>query len=495
MSDLLIDMKPHTMTPFHDYEMIQYYVAEQPPDVQILTHAFLDDIFLSKKRLFTKYPNDKYNYWIAKRLIQYGDIGQGKTTFCRWLLQEANKRYGKENVTLYYSRSNFAQLLEEHPEKPWRTPVIILFDDDCTMEKLSRETVKQFVRMRHLAFERTGLNRGLIIGIIGVHRFHAGDLLFRTKFHGFIVRDCPSNKYDYDFLKNYFSEAALDTVGEIENLREKDDQYYGWAIFKTGNWEGIIINKKPRIEDLTNWVDLSKLYEEKKQIERVKFEIPNLMETQIDIIKAAVNHFPEIIRKYPQLPHLAETLEFWANMMLNQTSYGDTGQRTVMWRRVKRYSEQVGEAIEYAWGTLNPGYRHIAGNGRVDYMKKDGTEWVEIKWRSTDPSWSPRPDNLSREARELLEKGVPGRCIVIAYIPRKSQHTENKLVIKEYPFKPQPQQPRNDPSFFLVASRRPRTYRLAFPLRHLSSRRSHMDVRPKLPVGLFASVTFRFSRM
>jgi len=252
----LIDMVPKKMIPFGDYALVNAYVPEEPPAVQILTHAFLDDVFPSKKKLFKKYPKDGYNHWIAKRLIQYGDIGQGKTTFCRWLLAEANKRYGIENVTLYYSRSDFARLLEEDPRYPWRTPVIILFDDDCTMEKLKRETIKKFVRMRHLAFKRTGLNRGLILGIIGVHRFHAGDLIFRTKFHAFIVRDCPSNKYDYDFLKNYFDEATLDVVSEIENLRERDDQYYGWAVFKSTNWEGIVINKKPDLKKIPNWIEL-----------------------------------------------------------------------------------------------------------------------------------------------------------------------------------------------------------------------------------------------
>ena len=253
MSELLINMDPAQMIPFGDYEVIKFYEHEQPPDVQILTHAFLNDIFPSKKRLFKKY-GDGYNHWLQKRILMYGDMGTGKTTFCRWLLQQANKRYGVENVKAYYSQGDFEALLDY----PWeKTPVILLIDDDCTMEKLKHETVKKFVRIRHLAFEKTGLERGLIIAIIGLHRFHAGDLILRTKFHAFIVRDCPSNKYDYDFLKNYFSEPALDVIDEIENLRERDEQYYGWAIFKTGNWEGIVISKKPKLEEIPNWITVN----------------------------------------------------------------------------------------------------------------------------------------------------------------------------------------------------------------------------------------------
>jgi len=391
VSELLLDMNPTSMLPL-SYAPATIYTPEEKPEIQVLTHGFLDDIFPSKKKLFRTY-GDGYNHWIQRRILIYGDMGTGKTTFCRWLLQQANKRYGIENVWAYYSRGNFEALLDYSWKK---TPVIMLIDDDCTMEKLKRETIKKFVRMRHLAYEKTGLERGLIIGIIGLHRFHAGDLILRTKFHGFIIRDCPSNKYDYDFLKNYFSEAALDVVDEIENLREKDEQYYGWAIFKSSHWEGIVVNKKPDLKEIPNWTEVDEYSLEIDETPSKDYEgwIPKPFKSWKDpeFLQEIVN---EIRLKRSRPEHVERDREIFMRYICGERTaelareYGFKSRRRIQQIISEIQQEAQGYAAERAYHKRHPTWEYGGGNEAVpDFIDHENHRVISFK-AYADPEITP----------------------------------------------------------------------------------------------------------
>jgi len=433
--DDLIGLKPDV--PF--LELPSFKHEEEP--LENRTHEFLRRLFPSKKRILKQFGDGK-NHWIQRQVIVYGGPGTGKTEFFKWIVLKAVEKYGRENVKAYMARGDLEALLNvEYPSKP----VILIYDDDATLEKLNKKTVKVFTRIRHKCMDDTGLDSGLAVTVTGLHRFHASNPLIRTNFNLLVVRNPPAGKYDHDFIKFYIGPEGLHYLEKVNELRMKNESYLGHAVFAnpSSGIRGVLTNVLVQEDLLKDVLEIlegagkAEAQERKEDVDLAGSGPADRVEREMDqeaFINACIRHFGDVEKKYPDIRDLRETLDFWADMMLNIQSFGDTGRRTTMWRKVQRYSEQIGEAVEYAWGDFNPDYVHIAGNGRVDYMKKDGSEWVEIKWRSKDFSWKPRLDNLSKEARQLLERGIPGRCIVFSYKPRLNQHTVNRIIMRVFKF-------------------------------------------------------------
>jgi len=338
-------------------------------------------------------------------------------------------------------------------------PVILLIDDDCTMEKLSRDTVKEFVRIRHLAYERTGIETGLIVGVIGVHRFHASDLILRTKFHGIVVRDCPSNKYDYDFLKNYFEEETLNAISEIEEYRRQDDQYYGWAIFRSSNWEGIIVSDKPSKDELIDlWVELRS--SENKTIHVSNGEwIPKPIDSWEDpeFLDEVIN---EIHLKKTKLEHIDRDREIFKRFVNGEkpieiaSDYGLTPTRI---RQIIRQIQQCaqGYAAEKAYHKRHPTWEYGGGNtSKPDFIDHENRRVISFK-AYADPEITPSTTWPARRigqaekqyakqngyALEMHIYELTKQIFIILKMERKTKEEEMKI-----------QEPSSRPHFSAAAS-------------------------------------------
>jgi len=405
---------------------LPFLEREREPPLPVRTHEFLSRVFPPGEEVLVQRNDGRCN-WIAVQIVQYGKQGSGKTEFARWLLGQAVEKYGKDSVEGWISRGDLKALLRP----AYRKPVVILYDDDATLEKLDNTTVQALTRIRHICQERTGLDTGLVVVVIGLHRFHASNPLMRTNMDVLVVRTPPANLYDRDVIRQYVGAPGLMALEEIECARRRDRSAYGMAVFANpySTLKGIVVSQ---LSDAQFGEAGGEGEGEEGAVNPVGVKISAEGTDILQAFKAVAESLPEKER---------EICTFFYDMMVNDKSYGDEGKRTSYWRMVKNNSELIGIVFERAWGVLNSDYVHRGGKGEVDFIKNDGSEWVEVKYRGTQYTWKPRLEDLSGEAAELLKRGIKGRCVMVAFKPRHNQHSRNALFVKEFPFTP-----RNNPT-------------------------------------------------
>jgi len=223
-------------------------------------------------RVFKRF-NDGKNHWIQRQVIVYGGPGTGKTEFFKWLTWKAAEKYGVENVKAYIASGDLEALLKV---KYSSKPVILLYDDDATLEKLNKETVKVFTQIRHKCMKDTDLDNGLAVTVTGLHRFHASNPLIRTNFNLLVVRNPPAGKYDHDFIKFYIGPEGLQYLERVNELRMRDESYLGHAVFAnpSSGIRGVVKNnlvEEKRLQDILEKV-------EKKPVEDVYIPVEGSFE-------------------------------------------------------------------------------------------------------------------------------------------------------------------------------------------------------------------------
>jgi len=214
------------LTPESPLVEIPFLPREKGPALPVRTHEFLGRIFPPKEDVLIQRKDGRCN-WTVVQIVQYGKQGSGKSEFAHWIYAQAIEKYGGDNVEGWISKGDLKALLE----LPFQKPVIILCNDDATLEKLDAETVQVLTRIRHICQERTGMDTGLVIVIVGLHRFHASNPLMRTNMDVLVVRTPPANLYDRDVIRQYVGPSGLATLEEIETLRRHSREAYGMAVF------------------------------------------------------------------------------------------------------------------------------------------------------------------------------------------------------------------------------------------------------------------------
>lgn len=215
-------------------------------------------IFPTKRAInYTPKVNYDSNNIIFKNLIIYGFQGSGKTSLVNSLVKIAIKKYGEHNVNAVMSEHGNLEMLMHFGLRPCL--VNILFADNLTLRKLSRETLMDYFKIRHKFREKFGLNNGYILSILSLHRFHGIPVELRTTTHGLIVKDSTMNPYDRAILEKFIGKEFLSFLDNISSEREKDPSLKEYAVFVNPSIKGLIkipICKEMYIKEIGNYIDL-----------------------------------------------------------------------------------------------------------------------------------------------------------------------------------------------------------------------------------------------
>ena len=125
-----------------------------------------------------------------------------------------------------------------------------------TLVKTSDKEISDYFRIRHIIAERTGRTNGMVITVLGLHRFYGSDPSIRTNFDFLLFKSAPTNKYDRKFTEEYIGKEGIKTLSDIELQRNREPELFeltlGWI---KGNTSGLLMTPAPPIDpmiDVTN---------------------------------------------------------------------------------------------------------------------------------------------------------------------------------------------------------------------------------------------------
>jgi len=175
--------------------------------------------------------------------IILGAPGSGKSTVGNWLAKQITVKYGSRNVWSIYTEGSLEPLLLALKNRL----VNYLFLDDATLAFQSKKTLRSYFRIRHILEERTGRTRGLILTLVGLHRFYAVPVSLRTNFDFLMVRSSPSNPFDRRFVSSFLGKEGLSLIDRLELLRREEPSLEEWTPIwiKYGPKSGLVHTPAP----------------------------------------------------------------------------------------------------------------------------------------------------------------------------------------------------------------------------------------------------------
>lgn len=131
------------------------------------------------------------------------------------------------------------------------TLVNFLFLDDLTLAKTTKKELSNYFRIRHIINKNNGRDTGLVLTVLGLHRFYGCDPSIRTNFDFLMFRSAPTNKFDRDFTKGYIGSNGVKTLEKIELDRNKDPEQFDITImWMKGKGAGVIRTPIPDVDYL-----------------------------------------------------------------------------------------------------------------------------------------------------------------------------------------------------------------------------------------------------
>jgi hypothetical protein len=180
------------------------------------------------------------NEIMLRALMVYGGQSSGKTETVRKIGEMAVKKYGEENVSVFFSEGGDIDALMDSLDNKL---VNIVFADNLTLVKLKDETVLKYMRARNIWAEKFNRRTGLFIGIIGTHNFttSASSKPLRTNLDAVIWKTAPMNLYDRSVARRFISEEAVQVLEDLDDKKLKDRSLKGISVYNIKTHVGYLI--------------------------------------------------------------------------------------------------------------------------------------------------------------------------------------------------------------------------------------------------------------
>ena len=197
--------------------------------------------FFPKVEIITQETVAEFNIndIISKSILLYGGPGSGKTETTRKIVEVVTECYGEDNVSVFVSETgNLSDCLNSLDNKL----VNIIFVDNITRVKINDSVMLKYFRIRNLWAEKIKRHTGLIITILGVHRFHGTKAVdLRTNLDAIIWKNSPMNLYDQYVAKAYIGDEGLSALKDLDDKRSADKNLRGISIFNLKTNIGLLV--------------------------------------------------------------------------------------------------------------------------------------------------------------------------------------------------------------------------------------------------------------
>lgn len=219
--------------------------------LQMINNEVYNYIFPQRHILLRK-PDVSYktNNIFQRQMLIVGGQQSGKTTSAQMIALKAIDLYGQSNVNAVSSRD--FELLMNHGIK--RKLVNILYFDDATLTKVPNDTLRDYFRIRHIMSKKTGYENGLIITIVGTHRFHSMPKELRSTCNVSLWKSSPTNPYDRRTALGFIGDDGIQFLESIELQKQHKPELIGVGVVYFLNNIGLFITPQPKINVMTELV-------------------------------------------------------------------------------------------------------------------------------------------------------------------------------------------------------------------------------------------------
>lgn len=311
--------------------------------------------------------NEKLPDWdnaVTKRNVTiYGAQMTGKGHTARWLATKIMQRYDRPSYALRHPDDIEGLLASLSPD----ADVQIIFAEDLTsaLKTLSPKRrnmiARDWFRIRHRFRDATGKQYGLIVAILGMHRFHGASPAFTTENDLIIFKGVPTNPYDRNVVRGFIGDDGVAFLEEMERERVNDPAFLGYGVWWHRGECGVWFNPRYEGADPFNLLE-----DQEVKVEMVETSERWTAEPAGSWIDPGFLN--EIVEELPGLsPQHA-----WRNREMFRLSLTETYERiaaqfgvtpTRVGQIVRQIKEsELGYAAERAYHKRHPDWKHQGGN-------------------------------------------------------------------------------------------------------------------------------------